>query len=429
MGAHHVEGSGSTDILEPDQARSPAMGRSTAPPRHRWWAWPLAIYALTRALNVAMFMVAGRSAIPAQELVKAGGRYFQTSAGAAPSGYWASVTNWDGQWYWEIAANGYPFQLPVDGNGAVTMNPWAFFPLYPYLVRGVAAISRLQFPVAASLVSLMCGAMAMLVLYRIVDRRFGHLGGVLAVASVCTFICAPVFLMAYAEGLALLLLLTFLWLVLERRYVIAGSILVLLALSRGIAAPVAPAMAIYAFYLWRRGSLLKRDAIGLASLAVEAFLLAPIWLVIAGWTTGRWDAYTLTQKSWYSEVTVIPVLRFVHRNSDVPGGIAGAALLAAVWALCLLVFLVAGQKEPLLAAWTAMYVAFILAVTDWNWSNVRYYLLALPVFWPLMAPDKDERNPRRRIAVVCVIALIGLATQWWYIRYCVTVSKDLAQVP
>ncbi|WP_020145240.1 hypothetical protein [Terracoccus sp. 273MFTsu3.1] len=395
----------------------------------RWWLWPLAIYLVTRALNAVMIVVAGRSSITLEEFVGSGHKHFGTFAGTAPPGYLTSVTRWDGQWYWEIAAHGYPSVLPTDANGNVEQNPWAFFPLYPYLVRGVMFVTRLDFPVSATLVSLTCGAAAMLVLYRVVQPRYGHLGGTLAVLGMTTFVCAPVFQMAYAEGLALLLLLISLWSVLARRYVLAAIVLLLLAFTRGVTAPLAPALLLYGALMWRRGRIRRKDAVALVLLATWAGLLAFAWFVTAGVVTGRWNTYVLTQKAWNPELTVIPVVRFIARNSDVAGGQIGASVIAIAWAALLIWFLTKGQKEPLLALWTGMYVAYLLAVTDWNWSNVRYYLLALPVLWPLVAPFRGERSARPRVLVACVVAAVSLAMQWWYIRYCVTISPELVQVP
>ena len=55
---------------------------------------------------------------------------------------------WDGVWYERVAREGYPVQLPVDADtGAVTYSAWAFYPLYPYLVK-VVMVTGLPFTVA-----------------------------------------------------------------------------------------------------------------------------------------------------------------------------------------------------------------------------------------------------------------------------------------
>jgi len=83
----------------------------------------------------------------------------------------------------------------------------------------------------------------------------------------------------------------------------------------------------------------------------------------------------------------------------------------------------------MLRMWAIAYVVYVLAVVDWNWSAVRYYLLAVPILWPLVQPIDGEKSPRQRIVVASVLAAFGLVMQWWWIRYCVVVSPELVQVP
>lgn len=395
----------------------------------RWWLWPLAIYLTTRLINVAMIAIASNSSLTLEEFVGLGGRHFGTDAGTAPPGYLTAVTRWDGQWYWEIAAHGYPSELPTDASGNVEQNPWAFFPLYPFVVRGVMFVTRLDFPIASVAVSLTAGAVAMLLLYRLVARRHGRLGGIIAVLAMSTFICAPVMQISYTEGLALTFVLTVITCVTRERFWWAALALLLLGLTRGVAVAFAPALVLYAYLLWRQGALSRRRALPLALLAVWAGLVGVIWPIIVGFVTGEPRAYFLTQQAWNPELRATPIARFLERNSDVPGGFVTAAVIAALWALLLLWLFTVGQQEPMLRAWTIAYIVYVLAVVDWNWSAVRYYLLAIPVFWPLVRAGVPEDRPRQRIAVAIAFAVIGVAAQWWWIRYCLIVSRELVQVP
>ena len=58
------------------------------------------------------------------------------------------MVRWDAFYYQIIAASGYPRALPVNDQGAVVQNPWAFFPVFPYTVRG-AISDGLSFETAA----------------------------------------------------------------------------------------------------------------------------------------------------------------------------------------------------------------------------------------------------------------------------------------
>ena len=62
--------------------------------------------------------------------------------------YWDLVVIWDGDWYRQIAQRGYPDGLPLNEFGRVDYNSWAFFPLFPLLLR-VVMTTGLPFSVAA----------------------------------------------------------------------------------------------------------------------------------------------------------------------------------------------------------------------------------------------------------------------------------------
>jgi hypothetical protein len=71
---------------------------------------------------------------------------------------------WDGEWYERIVRDGYPVPLPVDADtGRVTYSAWAFYPLYPYLVKGVM-LTGMPFAVAGGVLNLvLAGAAAVLI--------------------------------------------------------------------------------------------------------------------------------------------------------------------------------------------------------------------------------------------------------------------------
>ena len=51
--------------------------------------------------------------------------------------FWGYLQSWDVQWYHRVAFEWYPLELPIDANGDVKQNTWAFFPVFPAIVRGV----------------------------------------------------------------------------------------------------------------------------------------------------------------------------------------------------------------------------------------------------------------------------------------------------
>jgi hypothetical protein len=109
---------------------------------------------------------------------------------------------WDSGWYWDIARNGYYFRL--DGESSI-----AFFPLYPLLVRALAAPfggTDQATWVVAILTSFVAYLLGLIALYRLTERIFGSQD-----IARRTMVCVAVFPWSlffgrvYTEGLFLLL--------------------------------------------------------------------------------------------------------------------------------------------------------------------------------------------------------------------------------
>ena len=76
------------------------------------------------------------------------------------------------QWYRRVAFEGYPLELPIDANGDVLQNTWAFFPVFPAIVRGVMAVTGGGYDVAAMAVAIVFGLLATLALHRMLVQHF-----------------------------------------------------------------------------------------------------------------------------------------------------------------------------------------------------------------------------------------------------------------
>ena len=110
--------------------------------------------------------------------------------------------HWDGVWFIKIAADGYQ---------AHPFSP-AFFPLYPLLLRAATPLTGGNFVIAGILVSLVCYAGAMVVLYQLTSSELGPQAALWTVVFTSVFPTALFFQAVYSESLFLLLtLLCFRW--------------------------------------------------------------------------------------------------------------------------------------------------------------------------------------------------------------------------
>ncbi|PJI94608.1 hypothetical protein [Luteimicrobium subarcticum] len=344
----------------------------------RWWAQVLVVYAIARLFSAVVFVLV------AQHQAANGW------TGEHPSYADYVGRMFDATWYLRVAEDGYPHELPLRDDGTVDQNAWAFYPLFPVVVKLLMSVTGLAWTTIAPTLSLLLGAGAVLVIYRLVQ-----VGGARAVARcaplplatvtlVSFFPSSPVMQTAYTESLALLLIAGTLYLMALRRYWWAIGVVVLLGLTRSVALPMAAVVLWHGLWRWwhaRRGAdpLPGRDVWGVVSLFVASVVSGLLWLEVAAWVTGRSDAYFATQAAWrsgpvkYFEPWVTNSKIIFHEHG--PWVLAGILLVV----VAMLLSPVAFRLGPEIQGWGAAYVAYLVLVTDPWTSTWRFLLLAFPL--------------------------------------------------
>lgn len=164
--------------------------------------------------------------------------------GPSPS-YVDFASMWDGRWYEIIATSGYPSVLPVTDTGEIGENAWAFMPLYPAVVRLLMAVTGLGWATAAVAVSVACGAVTCLVLYRLFRHSLDEVQSLVAVLLFCVAPTSPMLQLAYAESAAMMLTAIALLLLVRRQYAWVFPVVLLLGLTRPSGLAFAAAMGLY----------------------------------------------------------------------------------------------------------------------------------------------------------------------------------------
>ena len=342
--------------------------------------------------------------------------------------YFQFATLWDGQWYERIATEGYPDDLPVGADGEVRQNPWAFYPTFPLLARGLMALTGWPFAVAGPVVATLLGYAAALVVAGLLRERVGAAGALAGVALLGAYPSSPTFQVAYTESLALLVLAAALWLLVRERWWAAGVVALLTGLARPVALPLGLVALVVVVARWRRrGSrpVSPREYAGMAAALVGCGLAGLLWPGIAWLRTGRADAYTSTMSAWRGGEEVQPFLPSIERAQWLWGDLLGLVVLAA--GLGLLVLAVLGPWAAglglALRTWCLGYALYLFAALDPWTSLYRYLMLLFPLFVVLAgagwAPGTGRDTPRW-LLVVRTVVLAGLMIGWqvwwgWYL--------------
>ncbi|SDS73807.1 hypothetical protein SAMN04489860_2244 [Paraoerskovia marina] len=375
-----------------------------------WWARVLVVYGGARAMSAVLLL-----AVAQQQAAT-------LWTDAAPS--YAEFTGgmWDANWYHQIAESGYPSTLPRGEDGAVQQNAWAFYPLYPALVRAVMTVTGLDWVVAAPTVSLLLGAGAILVLYRLVLAACpGLVRGrpglpLAAVAVTSTFVSAPVMQVGYSESLALLLVTTALLLLVRGRYLTAVPVVLALGFARPVALPLACVVlwhgAVHGYRWWgaRRGS--RRGDVGAvarwAALLVATVVAGFAWQWVCAAATGEPDAYFLTQEAWRGTGEVVPLRPWFLVADWLFGGPGPWLLVVLLAVVAAVVLWPAARLGPELRSWLGAYLAYLVLVLEPGTSLVRFLLLAFPLFVLVVAWTRSR-------VWLAVVVLAGILGQFWWI--------------
>lgn len=378
-----------------------------------WWVRVLLVYGLSRLFTTAVLLIFA---------------HFQGAnpwTGADP-GYFSYADIWDGYWYRSIGAVGYPTVLPRLVDGHIAQNAWAFLPGYPILVDGFAFVFRIPWDVAAVVVSVVSGAGACLVFYRLMLRVGLNASACLfAVVLFCVAPVSPLFQLAYAESLYMLLLAVALLCVVQRRYLWLFPLIPAMAFTRPSAIPFALFLGLHFLFRWFRrheSPFPRRERLLGIVVTLFAGLAAIAWPIIAAIATGVTSAYTQTELAWRAGYVgyghLVPFTSWfqgagwwfgVYLGSSPWVGYLVVLLLIIMFTLVLFLPGVVRLGTDL-RLWIASYGLYLLAVF---YPQSSLFRLLMPMF-PLLGALALPRSRLYRFGLV----IVSLALQIGWIALC-----------
>lgn len=374
-----------------------------------WWLAVTLVFAVGRLISTLML------------LWFAGHQEENVWTGAHPSlGDFSSI--WDGRWYNLIAENGYPTILPHDGEGHVQENSWAFLPLYPALCKFVMLVSGLDWNTAAISVSVVSIFAATLVIYRLFAHFLQTQQAFFAIILFSVAPVAPIYQVAYAESLQLLLIASALLLLVQRRYLWIIPIALLLGFTRPGALALALTLGLHGIFRLirrKRASFPMRERWTLAAATLTSLIAGFAWLGVAALVTGVPNAYVQTELAWRSVyvgwVELVPFTPWLQaalfwwNGPQAPVGVA--VFIGSILLFAAVVFAPASRRLGLdMRLWMFSYSLYLLAVFFPQSSTFR---LLAPLF-PALGMFAAPKSKLYRIALVVAF----LVAQWFWIYYC-----------
>lgn len=300
------------------------------------------------------------------------------------------LLKWDAQWYKGIAENGYGFtRIHDDGR---LLADYAFFPLFPWLERGVSAITGLGHDDAGLLISAVSSVVAAWGIFAVADHLYGPRVGLVATVLWAALPVGVVQSMAYTESLFTAFAAWSIYAVLTERWATAGVLACLAGLTRFTGAALVAAVAVPAaqHYLRRKrpdGSLrthLHRDV-----RPMLAAVMAPLGLVgyvawvggQVGSTTGYFDVISGWGNSFDGGAAFA---LWIGELLTGPAPVTGVLVIIGVAALMGIYLLCIRQHQPLpLVVFAGLLVFLALTTSGYFGSKPRYLIPAFPLLLPI----------------------------------------------
>ena len=359
--------------------------------------WPaFAVYAVTAAAHLLMLSA----------MIPAGGPSLRNR-----------LTTWDGGFYLDIAAHGYPHGFSYDPSGKLTGNTLAFFPLYPMLVRAVHGITRLDVPMAGIVTANLALIAALIVVLLLFCRLYGRRTSIVAVVLLAgAQPMSLVFLMSYSESLFLALAAGMLLAAHRRAWLTAGLLALLVSLTRPAAVAAVAALGVAVLL-----HLVRERRISWRPLAALALGCAgtPLYLLWVALRVGHADAWFQIQGAgwgtqWDNGRAIWDFLVQTLATGDGWVPVSTAVLLIALVCATLVTWQ-RGSWPPLVVYGTSI-VILTLCQSNYYHSKLRLLLPALVFLVPLARAIARTRT-RTAVLTLAVATVFGC----WYGAYMITV--------
>ena len=364
-----------------------------------WWLPVVAIYAAARFISFLFFLA--MAAIQEEN--------YWTKA---QPGYFEFLNIWDAEWYQRIFSGSYPSVLPMNLDGSVQQNNWAFYPVYPYLIRGLNVITSIEWKYLAPIVATIIGCFFILMVYKLIRLTQSQSTSLWAVALVSVSMASPILQTGYAESLSLFLFAAALYCYQTKRWVWLAVALTALSVTRPGLIAFALFFAGMLAYRWFAEKRISWIDFGFAALSS---VLGFAWLVVAWAVTGRPDAYVKTELAWRAGYTdassLVPFSGWFESGRFHLGEGFGQVFVLALMALFSAAMFLPSVKRlgVELRIWVAAYLIYLFAVFFPQSSTPR---ILFPAF-PLLLAFGIATSRLGRVAKGLIIALSLLGQVGW----------------
>lgn len=351
--------------------------------------------------------------------VYAAHHYFSDpQASGKPFNLLRSLGQYDAQWYLKIASSGYPFHPKINSNADKRIMDgltYAFFPLYPMLIR-LVSIAFGNIELSAFSLSIVLLIANFFSLYFVTGRLFSKSLAIKSILLIFLFPFSVFFRSYFTEGLYLFLLIWFSYFLIRKKLLLAAIALGLLNMTKGSGLLLD---ALYLYVLWKEVKEKKTSLANACKLIVILVVPFLLWMLFCFIQTGNPLYFYTVRSAWYNSpippllynfsllflFPFLPVHSFHYSQIDI--------LVVLIASLILM-------KSRKFLGFNLWWIAFILWINPLlasdTMSFTRYQSVSFPLFIYIA-----NILPNKLYWLVLLLFAIGFAVvslffvNWWWI--------------
>lgn len=335
------------------------------------------------------------------------------------------LSAWDGGWFIRIATEGYPDHLDLSAPTLdQTTGGLAFFPAYPGLMRALSVLTEWPVEVSGVVITAIAAMLACAGIYALTVRLASIRVGIFAVALWSALPMSVVLSMVYSEALFTALAVWALVFLLKDNWLAAGALGFSAGLTRATGLGVGLAVVAAALVLVvQLAPNAKKPSWKVLVGCIMGLAGTPVWWLAAGIRAGRLDGWFAVQGAFWGSkfdfgagfiASSWRLLIFTPGPEPLARLVNTISVLITLGALVLLVDLVLrAWRNRLIWVAPTVYSLVLLGLAvgsdGYLFSKMRFVIPMVPLLIPLAIGLARAR----KVAAICVLTLLIVASAWW----------------
>ena len=284
------------------------------------------------------------------------------------------ILSWDSQWLIQAARDGWPILNLSASTEPLQSSTWAWPPLAPLLARWTGfAFGGGAIESTLVAVNLLGGAVAAIVLFKLVTEFWGARAGFLSAVIWMAMPASPVLVMGYAEGLFVAFAFSALWALQRHRFIVAAALLIPAGLTKLQVVPFAMALVGVVIYRWWRSGFTTPRLPVVATSVLLAGISMFTWPVYVAIRLGSLDAYSQVRSTWNHEsmpfLNTINWLEWLISSPNRANVFAALGLAVSVVAA---IWVIRAPLVPISMKWVGGITPIFFAFAGAGVSTIRY---------------------------------------------------------